>query len=45
MKLYPEYKGLNLPSIDQEMLQWWEEHKIFDKSVNQRPRRQAMGIL
>ena len=37
MKLYPEYKGLNLPAIDQEMLAWWEEHKIFDKSVEQRP--------
>ncbi len=37
MKLYPEYKGLNLPAIDQEMLQWWDEHKIFDKSIAQRP--------
>ncbi len=37
MNLYPEYKGLNLPAIDKEMLQWWEEHKIFEKSVSQRP--------
>lgn len=37
MKLYPEYKGLNLPGIDQEMLKWWEQHKIFEKSVEQRP--------
>ena len=37
MKLYPEYKGLNLPAIDKEMLQWWEEDKIFEKSVSQRP--------
>src|SRR6187549_2305637 len=37
MKLYPEYKGLNLPAIDQEMLKWWDEQKIFDKSVEQRP--------
>ncbi len=36
MKLYPEYKGLNLPVIDQEILHWWEEHKIFEKSVSQR---------
>ncbi len=36
MNLYPEYKGLNLPAIDKEMLQWWEEHKIFEKSVSQR---------
>jgi isoleucyl-tRNA synthetase len=33
MKLYPEYKGLNLPAIDKEMLQWWEEERIFEKSV------------
>ena len=37
MKLYPEYKGLNLPAIDKEILQWWEEHRIFEKSVEQRP--------
>ncbi|HZV69941.1 MAG TPA: isoleucine--tRNA ligase [Saprospiraceae bacterium] len=37
MKLYPEYKGLNLPSIDKELLSWWEEHGIFEKSVSQRP--------
>ncbi|MEO6132629.1 MAG: isoleucine--tRNA ligase [Saprospiraceae bacterium] len=37
MKLYPEYKGLNLPAIDKELLSWWEEHEIFEKSVSQRP--------
>jgi isoleucyl-tRNA synthetase len=37
MSLYPEYKGMNLPAIDQEMLKWWDENNIFDKSVNQRP--------
>ena len=37
MSLYPEYKGMNLPGIDQEMLQWWEENRIFDKSIEQRP--------
>lgn len=37
MKLYPEYKGLNLPDIDKKMLQQWEEHKIFEKSIEQRP--------
>jgi isoleucyl-tRNA synthetase len=36
MKLYPEYKGLNLSLIDQEMLHWWEKHKVFEKSVSQR---------
>lgn len=37
MKVYPEYKSLDLPGIDREMLQWWEENKIFEKSVTQRP--------
>ncbi len=37
MKLYPEYKGLDLPGIDKEMLKRWEKEKIFEKSVEQRP--------
>jgi len=37
MSLYPEYKNLNLPAIDREMLAWWEEHNIFQKSIDQRP--------
>ena len=37
MSIYPEYKGLNLPSIDKEILKWWEENSIFEKSVEQRP--------
>ena len=35
--LYPEYKNLNLPEIDREVLDWWESRKIFEKSVEQRP--------
>ncbi len=37
MKLYPEYKGLHLPAIDEEMLAWWEQQAIFQKSIDQRP--------
>ncbi|MDQ3015719.1 MAG: class I tRNA ligase family protein, partial [Bacteroidota bacterium] len=37
MKIYPEYKGMNLPAMDAEILQWWEDHDIFNKSVDQRP--------
>jgi len=37
MSLYPEYKNLNLPAIDKQMLAWWEEHDIFQKSIDQRP--------
>ncbi len=36
MANFKEYKTLNLPEIDKEILQFWETQKIFDKSVNQR---------
>ncbi len=35
--MYREFKQLNLPTIDQELLKFWEENKIFEQSVNQRP--------
>jgi isoleucyl-tRNA synthetase len=35
--MYKEYKGLNLPQIDQDILKFWEENNIFQKSVEQRP--------
>jgi isoleucyl-tRNA synthetase len=37
MSNYPEYKQLDLTAIDREILTFWEEHKIFEKSVEQRP--------
>jgi len=39
--MYPEFKGLNLPQIDQEIQAFWKEHKIFQQSVNQRPKENA----
>jgi isoleucyl-tRNA synthetase len=36
MSKYREYKQLDLPAIDKEILQFWQEHKIFQKSVDQR---------
>ena len=33
---FPDYKGLNLPSIADEVLKFWEEHNIFDKSITTR---------
>jgi isoleucyl-tRNA synthetase len=33
--MYKEFKGLNLPEIDLEILKFWEEHKIFKKSIEQ----------
>jgi isoleucyl-tRNA synthetase len=35
--MYREFKHLNLPAIDAEILQFWEDEKIFEKSVEQRP--------
>jgi isoleucyl-tRNA synthetase len=34
--MYKEYKGLNLPEIDKEILKFWEDESVFEKSVNQR---------
>ena len=31
--MYKTYKGLNLPEIDQEILKYWEDNGIFEKSV------------
>lgn len=35
--MYKEFKHLNLPAIDAEMLQFWQDKKIFEQSVSQRP--------
>lgn len=37
MTKYREFKQLNLPEIDREILQFWQENKIFEKSVDERP--------
>jgi len=37
MAKYREYKGLNLPEIDREILKYWETENIFDKSISERP--------
>ncbi|MEP7279282.1 MAG: isoleucine--tRNA ligase, partial [Bacteroidota bacterium] len=33
---YKEYKGLHLPSMEQEILAWWESSHAFEKSVEHR---------
>ncbi len=35
--MYREFKHLHLPSIDAEIRQFWEDERIFEKSVEQRP--------
>ena len=37
MAKYREYKGLNLPEIDKEILSFWQSEKIFEKSISERP--------
>jgi len=32
-KLFKEYNGLNLSDINKEILNWWEENKTFEKSI------------
>ncbi len=36
MANYPEYKGLNMPSIEQEFLAKWKEEQCFQQSIDLR---------
>jgi len=36
MAKYKEYKGLDLPTIDKTIQQYWQEKGVFEKSVNER---------
>jgi len=33
---YPEYKQVNYPKVAEEILKFWEDHEIFEKSVTER---------
>ncbi len=33
---FPEYKGLNLPNVASEILDYWKDNNIFEKSVTTR---------
>ena len=35
-KKFPEYKGLDLPKVAEDTLNYWQEHNIFEKSVTSR---------
>jgi len=37
MGKYKEYKGLDLPAIDKEVLDFWTKEDIFKKSMSERP--------
>ncbi|MEL6356879.1 MAG: class I tRNA ligase family protein, partial [Bacteroidota bacterium] len=34
--MYKEFKQLNLPEIDREILKFWEDNKIFERSIQER---------
>ena len=34
--VFPEHKELNLPKVAKDLLSYWEENKIFEKSVSSR---------
>jgi isoleucyl-tRNA synthetase len=36
MSKYNEYKKLDFPAFEEEILKFWQEHNIFEKSVNNR---------
>lgn len=36
MQKYAEYKSLNLPEIDQQVLKFWEQEKVFEQSISSR---------
>ncbi len=36
MAKYPEYKQVNYPNIASEILKFWEDNKIFEKSITER---------
>ncbi|WP_462319559.1 class I tRNA ligase family protein, partial [Marinilabilia sp.] len=38
-KKFPEYKGLNLAEVNQEVLKEWEANKTFEKSLSSREGR------
>ncbi len=42
---YKEYKEVNFAKIAEEMLAFWKEEKIFEKSISNRGRKHAFYIL
>jgi isoleucyl-tRNA synthetase len=39
--MYKEFKQLNLPEIDREIAAFWAENKVFEQSIEQRPKEGA----
>jgi isoleucyl-tRNA synthetase len=41
MSVYKEYKQLNQPAIEQEILKFWKEKNIFERSISEREAGQS----
>ena len=41
MKRFPEYKAMDLTAFAKEIQAYWQDHKIFEKSINTRPEDQT----
>ncbi|PID94672.1 MAG: isoleucine--tRNA ligase [Bacteroidales bacterium] len=41
MKQFPEHKGLNLSETNKEILNFWAENNIFDRSISERQGNQS----
>lgn len=42
---FTEYKGLDLPTVASEVLDFWKENNIFEKSVSTREGNQPLYFL
>lgn len=38
---FPEYKGLDLPKVAEEILNYWQENNIFEKSISTRENNES----
>lgn len=45
MAKYPEYKQVDYPGIAKEVLTYWEENKIFEKSISEREGAEAFTFF
>lgn len=34
---FPEYNGFNLPELEKEILTYWQQHNVFEKSISEKP--------
>ena len=34
--IFPEHKGLDLPKLAEDLLDYWKEHQVFEQSVSSR---------